>query len=76
MNKLPWILVAWLMLGSASVAAQAAGAETGVAWESLDETTQELLAGQKAQWNTLPPARRARRATNSRRSVTPCVYSS
>ena len=46
MNKLAPILVAWLLIGALpAFAAEQAG--TGVTWESLDESTQDLLAGQK-----------------------------
>ena len=66
MNKLACILMAWLLLGALPVLA-AERAETGVAWESLDESTQDLLAGQKERWNSLPPERQRAMADGAER---------
>ena len=66
MNKLARILVAWLLIGALpAFAAEQAG--TGITWESLDESTQDLLAGQKERWNSLPPERQRAMADGAER---------
>ena len=66
MNKLACMLVAWLLFGALPVLA-AERAETGIAWESLDESTQDLLAGQKERWDSLPPERQRAMADGAER---------
>ena len=66
MNKLALVLVAWLLLGAPPALAETQ-AETGVAWESLDESTQDLLAGQKERWSSLPPERQRAMADGAER---------
>ena len=67
MNNFAWILVAWLLIGSAPVAADEPAGSAGIAWESLEEATQDLLAGQKANWNALPPERQRAMADGAQR---------
>jgi hypothetical protein len=65
MNKLAMLLLAGMMFGAMPALADDPAA--GIAWESLDEPTRALLAGQEARWNTLPPARQQAIADGARR---------
>ncbi len=56
MNKRACILLACILSGVApAFAADAPGG--GVAWDALEPSVQELLAGQKDRWDALPPER-------------------
>ena len=55
--KLTWILAAWIAFAPMPAAAATPAPGPGVAWESLTEAQQKLLAKQRETWNTIPPGR-------------------
>ncbi|MBF8291837.1 MAG: hypothetical protein HW392_664 [Steroidobacteraceae bacterium] len=68
--KLTWILAAWLASVALPAVAEEPAPEQGVAWESLTEAQQKLLAKQRETWNTIPPGRQQAMAVGAERWVT------